>query len=250
MIQGNYIIRLNENIAKDIYKMVLEGDTSVIKAPGQFVNIKLQGNYLRRPISIADWDSHSFTLLYKVVGKGTSQMAGMQKGESLNIIAGLGNGFTVNDCKNALLVGGGIGLAPLYGLTKYLKQDKNRNVTVVAGAATKDDIFYIDEFKALGAKVLIATDNGSAGTKGFVTDAINAADVDFDYFFTCGPTPMTKAVINLVKEKNPEMEGQLSLEERMGCGFGACVGCSIQTKNGVRRVCKDGPVFTNKELEY
>lgn len=244
MKQGKYIVRDNVEIARGIFRMVLEGDTSAIGAAGQFVNIRLEGCYLRRPISIADWDGETVTLLYKVVGKGTDKMSKLAAGSVLDILTGLGNGFSMAGCRKPLLVGGGIGLAPLYGLAKRLVKDVDE-LTVVAGAARKEELFYLDEFRAIGANVVVSTDDGSEGVKGFVTDAIREKNVDCDYFFTCGPMPMMKALMKALPEGMP---GQLSLEERMGCGFGACVGCSIQTNEGVKRVCKDGPVFYRTEF--
>ena len=243
MIQGEYKILKNTPIAKAIYKMVLAGDTDCFHNAGQFVNIKLHGMYLRRPISVASYDESTLTLLYKVVGGGTRQMSEMGVGDTLDLLSGLGNGFSIVDTDKPLLIGGGIGAAPLYGLCQRLTSE-NRKVTVILGAATKDDLFYVEEFKALGADVIIATDDGSEGVHGFVTDAVSTDD--FDYVYCCGPTPMMKAVHRLC-ERNGK-SGQFSLEERMGCGFGACVGCSIETKDGHKRVCKDGPVFRKEVL--
>lgn len=229
--------------------MVLEGDTSAVTTPGQFVNIQLDGLFLRRPISICDWDEKSITLLYKVVGHGTGQMAELPTGAALDLLTGLGNGFTVPllpSCLEGrpLLVGGGIGLAPLYGLARRLGHS-----TVVVGAATKDELFYLDEFRQLGCDVVVATDDGSYGTKGFVTDAIQALHLPphaIHSLYACGPMPMMKALCKLL----PDIDGQLSLEERMGCGFGACMGCSVNTANGPKRVCKDGPVFRKEEIQW
>ena len=262
MIQGEYKILKNAPIAKAIYKMVLAGDTDCFRNAGQFVNIRLDGRYLRRPISVSAYDEATLTLLYKVVGGGTEQMSKMKQGETLNLLAGLGNGFSIVDTKKPMLIGGGIGAAPLYGLCQRLTAE-DRKVTVILGAATKDDLFYVDEFRALGAEVIIATDDGSEGVHGFVTDAVSMMQAtpadnqqpttdnqqkldDFDYVYCCGPTPMMKAVYRLCEEKGKS--GQFSLEERMGCGFGACVGCSIETKDGHKRVCKDGPVFRKEVL--
>ncbi|MDO5447309.1 MAG: dihydroorotate dehydrogenase electron transfer subunit [Prevotellaceae bacterium] len=241
MTQAEYTIRQNDPIARGVYEMVLEGDTSAVVKPGQFVEVKINDCYLRRPISICDWDESSITLLYKVVGKGTMLMSYMDIGDKLDLLVGLGNGFSIVDTAEPMLVGGGIGLAPLYGLCKRMKVKP----TVVIGAATKDDLFYVNEFSAIGAKVIISTDDGSKGTKGFVTDAIRENNVSADYVYACGPMPMMKAVSSTLSN---EISGQFSLEERMGCGFGACVGCSIHTANGVKRVCKDGPVFIKEEI--
>ena len=241
MKQGKYTIIENCLIAQGIFKMVLEGDTRCIVAPGQFVEIKIDGCFLRRPISICDWDEHSLTLLYKVVGKGTQLMSAMDKGDTIDLLTGLGNGFSIVDSQKTILVGGGIGLAPLYGLCKRMTVPP----TVIIGAASKKDLFYVDEFQSTGADVIISTDDGSLGTKGFVTDAIRENDIRPDYVFACGPMPMMKALSCSLPD---DIKGQFSLEERMGCGFGACVGCSIQTKNGIYRVCKDGPVFFREEI--
>ena len=244
MKQSIFTIQENVEIAKNIFRMVLEGDTNGVTAPGQFVNIRLAGKFLRRPISIADWDEKTITLLYKVVGSGTDEMAQMRRGEYLDLLTGLGNGFSVLNLGKTLLVGGGIGLAPLYGLAKRCE---GGNVTVVIGAARKEELFYVDEFKALGAKVVISTDDGSEGIKGFVTDAIRTLNDEFDALYCCGPMPMMKAVYKLCD--NMTVAAQFSLEERMGCGFGACVGCSVEVKGGIsKRVCKDGPVFRKEEL--
>lgn len=247
MLQDSYIITENSNIAKGIYRMVLEGDTSCFTNPGQFVNVKVQGRFLRRPISVADYDDNSLTLLYKVVGAGTEQMSQMKVGEEVDLLAGLGNGFALVNAESIMLIGGGIGAAPLYGLCKELMgQAAGNKCKVVLGAATKAELFYIDEFKALGAEVLVATDDGSEGVHGFVTDAMRGTG--FDYFYCCGPMPMMRAVNTLCDNIGGDVDGQFSLEERMGCGFGACMGCSIDTKKGWKRVCKDGPIFSKKDL--
>ena len=221
--------------------MVLEGDTSSITAPGQFVNIKLDGKFLRRPISICDYDETTITLVYKVVGVGTEQMSAMNAGQVLDVLVGLGNGYSLDKCgEYPLLIGGGVGVPPLYNLCKKLI-NAGKKVTVVLGFNTKDEIFLEDEFKALGAEVKVATADGSYGVKGFVTDAMK--DVDYTYFFTCGPMPMFKAI-----EAVAATSGQYSFEERMGCGFGACMGCSCKTKYGNKRICKDGPVLEREEI--
>lgn len=238
---ANYIIIENNLIASNIYKMIVQGNTNGITYPGQFVNIRVEGCYLRRPISVCDWDDQSITLLYKVVGKGTEIMSKLKVGTNLDMLVGLGNGFSVADSNNPMLVGGGIGLAPLYGLCRRML----KKPTVVIGADTQNSLFFVDEFESLGARVIISTDDGSKGVKGFVTDAINANNIACDYFYACGPMPMMSA---LNKCLPAEIPGQFSLESRMGCGFGACYGCSIETENGVKRVCKDGPIFLRKEL--
>ena len=225
--------------------MILEGDTQWIKRPGQFVNIELEGLYLRRPISICDWDDKTITIIYKVVGKGTEQMSQMQPGVELDVLTGLGNGFNpepaVENAKS-LLVGGGVGVPPLYHLAKVLLA-AGRKVSVVLGFNTADEVFYAEEFRALGADVYVSTADGSMGVKGFVTDAIREAAIDFDYFYSCGPLPMLKALCGCT-----DKPGELSFEERMGCGFGACMGCSCKTLTGNKRICKEGPVMRREEI--
>ncbi len=241
MTQGMYTVTENVALTKTVYKMVIAGDTSAITAPGQFVNLKLDGLYLRRPISICDYSDHDITLIYKVVGEGTEKMAQMSVDTVVDVLVGLGNGYDISKCGDkALLIGGGVGVPPLYNLCKKLLS-AGKTVTVVLGFNTKEEIFLEDAFKALGATVLVATADGSYGVKGFVTDAMQ--DVEYDYFFTCGPMPMFKAI-----EATATTSGQYSFEERMGCGFGACMGCSCKTKYGNKRICKDGPVLTREEI--
>ena len=241
MKQGIYEIKSNVKIAKDVYKMVLAGDTSAITAPGQFVNLLLEGKYLRRPISICDWDGESITLIYKVVGSGTEQMAAMEVGEKLDLLVGLGNGYhTAKSGEKPLLIGGGVGVPPLYGLCKKLIAE-GKKPQVVLGFNKAEELFLKEEFEALGASVSIATADGSVGVKGFVTDAMK--EMSYDYFFTCGPEPMFRAI-----ERAVNVSGQYSFEERMGCGFGACMGCSCKTKYGNKRICKDGPVLEREEI--
>ena len=214
--KGIYKILANEPLTASVWRMVLEGDTEWIVRPGQFVNIALEGRYLRRPISVCDCDARTLTLIYKVVGGGTEQMSRMAAGAELDLLTGLGNGFdTSNDARRPLLL----------------------------GFNTADEIFYADEFRALGCDVHVATADGSAGTKGFVTTAIAGDGIDFDYFYACGPLPMLRALCDSVAQ-----DGQLSFEERMGCGFGACMGCSCKTKYGNKRICKEGPVLTKGEI--
>ena len=237
-----YTIGENTKIAKDVYFMTLYGDTSFITAPGQFINIELEGFYLRRPISICDWDKEKILIIYKVVGAGTEKMAQMKAGEKLDVLTGLGNGFTINaDSEKPLVIGGGVGTPPMYNLAKQLIQN-GQKPTVILGFGTKDDVFYEDEFKALGCEVYVTTNDGSYGTKGFVTDVIKNLD-DYDYFYTCGPEPMLKAIYNAT-----ECSGQLSFEERMGCGFGGCMGCSCKTVTGYKRICKEGPILLKEEI--
>ena len=243
MIQSFYTVAKNDNIARDVYEMKLMGDTSAITAPGQFVNIRIEGFYLRRPISVCDYDSESITIVYKVVGKGTEVMSKIGEGETLDLLVGLGNGFdTSKSGQTPLLIGGGMGVAPMYNLCKKLIAEGKEPI-VVNGFNSDADVYYEDEFRATGAQVYIATADGSRGTKGFVTDV--TANLDYTYFYTCGPMPMFKAV-----DKTAKTSGQFSFEERMGCGFGACMGCSCKTKYGNKRICKDGPVLEREEIVW
>ena len=234
------IFKIKENIAlnKSIMKMVLTGDTKDIKC-GQFVNLQISGLYLRRPISVCDCVGDELTLIYKIVGKGTEMMSEMQEGE-LDVLTCLGNGYDTSCSGDApLLVGGGVGVPPLYMLAKKLIEE-GKKVSVILGFNTKDEIFYEDEFKALGADVKVTTVDGSYGVKGFVTDAL---DMDYSYTYSCGPEPMLKALY-----KASKTSGQYSFEERMGCGFGACMGCSCKTVTGYKRICKEGPVLKKEEI--
>lgn len=241
MYQGFYEIKSNKKLTDSIFEMVLIGDTTSITAPGQFINIKLDGFYLRRPISICDYDDASITIIYKVVGSGTEVMSKMNSGEKLDVLCGLGNGFdTTKALDKPVLIGGGVGVPPMYNLCKKLIAE-GKKVTVILGFNKQDEIFYEDEFKKLGADVKVTTVDGSYGIKGFVTDALK--ETDYSYFFTCGPMPMFKAI-----EATATTSGQYSFEERMGCGFGACMGCSCKTKYGNKRICKDGPVLTREEI--
>ena len=233
-------IKENKPLTENVYKMKLIGDLSDITAPGQFVNIKLDGLYLRRPISVCDKEGNELTIIYKVVGKGTEQMSKLQNGK-LDVLVGLGNGYDLLTSGNEpLLIGGGVGVPPMYMLAKELiKQGKT--VSVILGFNTEKEIFYKKEFELLGAKTTVTTVDGSAGIKGFVTNAME--DKDYSYFYTCGPEPMLKAVYN-----KSITSGQFSFEERMGCGFGACMGCSCKTLYGNKRICKDGPVLIKEEI--
>lgn len=237
-----YTVAENKKIAKDVFYMILEGDTSFITAPGQFINIEIDGFYLRRPISVCDWDDKTITIIYKVVGQGTQAMADMPVGTKLDILTGLGNGFTVaKDSKTPLVIGGGVGTPPMYALTKELIK-QGAKPTVILGFTSKDDVFGEKEFKDLGCEVYITTNDGSYGTKGFVTDVIKNLS-GYDYFYTCGPMAMLKAVA-----QSTECSGQLSFEERMGCGFGGCMGCSCKTLTGYKRICTEGPVLLKEEI--
>ena len=231
----------NAPLTETVYKMKLQGDVSEITSSGQFVNIKLDGLYLRRPISVCDCEGDVLTLIYKVVGKGTEQMAKMIAGEKLNILTGLGNGYDLSLAGDSpLLLGGGVGVPPLYMLCKKLIAE-GKKVSVVLGFNTESEIFCEEDFKALGAEVFVTTVDGSYGIKGFVTDAMK--EIDYTYFYTCGPEPMLKAIY-----KASSTSGQFSFEERMGCGFGACMGCSCKTITGYKRICKEGPVLKKEEI--
>ena len=241
--KGLYKVVANEPLTSDVWRMVLEGDTQWITRPGQFVNIELEGLYLRRPISICDWSETTITIIYKVVDRGTEQMSRMSEGQELDVLTGLGNGFDADvECQKPLLVGGGVGVPPLYRLAKELIA-RGRKVSVVLGFNTSKEIFYADEFRSLGADVYISTADGSVGSKGFVTDAIRENGIDFDFFYSCGPLPMLKALSDCTT-----VSGELSFEERMGCGFGACMGCSCKTLTGNKRICKEGPVMRREEI--
>ena len=241
MKQEIFVIKSQKKIAKDVFKMVLSGNTDDITASGQFVNIKLDGFYLRRPISVCDYDKNELTLIYKTVGEGTEAMSKYENGTELDVLTGLGNGYDTSlSGEKPLLLGGGVGVPPLYNLCKKLVAE-GKKPTVILGFNSADDVFYENEFKALGANVFVTTADGSYGIKGFVTDAM--AGVDYSFFYTCGPEPMLKAIYNI-----STTSGQLSFEERMGCGFGACMGCSCKTKYGNKRICKDGPVLIKEEI--
>lgn len=240
MKQSLFSIVSNTPLTDSVYKMVLSGDTSAITAPGQFVNIQLTGKFLRRPISVCDYDGETLTIVYKVVGKGTEQMAAMAAGETLDILTGLGNGYDLAPAGDRpVLLGGGVGVPPLYHLAKRLLA-LGKEVTVVLGFNTASEIFYEKEFQALGCKVFVTTVDGSYGKKGFVTDALPE---DYTYFYTCGPEPMLKAVY-----RTTNTSGQMSFEQRMGCGFGACMGCSCKALTGNKRICKEGPVMRKEEI--
>ncbi|MCM1301566.1 MAG: dihydroorotate dehydrogenase electron transfer subunit [Alistipes senegalensis] len=245
MKEEKFRILTNEPLTDTVRRMTLAGDTGAIAAPGQFVDIAVDGLFLRRPISVCDCGPGLLTLIYKVVGEGTERMSRMTAGTELDVLTGLGNGFFIkHDMRRPLLVGGGVGVPPLYWLAKRLLA-AGLPVQVVLGFNTAAECFYVEEFSALGCDVTIATADGSAGVKGFVTTAIAERRPDFDYFYACGPLPMLKALCDTVPQ-----DGQLSFEERMGCGFGACMGCSCQTKNGPKRICKEGPVLEKGEIVW
>ena len=241
--QAFLTVNKNVNIARSVYEMTLSGDISAITAPGQFVNLKIEDAYLRRPISVCDYDAENgeLTIIYKVVGKGTEIMSEMKEGTVIDTLTGLGNGYnTAKSGDRPLLIGGGVGVPPMYNLAKKLISE-GKSVTVILGFNTADEVFYKEKFEALGATVYITTVDGSKGTKGFVTDVMK--DLDYTYFFTCGPMPMFRAI-----ERTAKTSGQYSFEERMGCGFGACMGCSCETLYGNKRICVDGPVLEREEI--
>ena len=240
MKQGLFEIISNIALTENVFKMVLRGDTSAITAPGQFVNIQLDGLYLRRPISVCDVRGDELTIIYKVVGKGTKLMSHMHSGK-LDVLTGLGNGYDLTlSGETPVLMGGGVGVPPMYLLARKLLE-QGKDVKVILGFNTKAEIFYEDAFKSLGCEVTVTTVDGSYGTKGFVTDALK--QMDYTYFYTCGPEPMLKAVY-----KTSVTSGQMSFEKRMGCGFGACMGCSCKTITGYKRICKEGPVMKKEEI--
>lgn len=239
MKQSLFEITENIKLTDSIMRMRLEGDTTAITAPGTFVNIKLDGLFLRRPISVNDYDNESLTIIYKVVGKGTEQLSKLQSG-TLDILTGLGNGYDTSlSGDKPLLIGGGVGIPPLYNLAKKLISE-GKEVSVVLGFNTKSEIFYEEEFKSLGCNVGVTTVDGSYGTKGFVTALMN---MEYTYTYSCGPEPMLKAIYSA-----SNTSGQYSFEERMGCGFGACMGCSCKTVTGYKRICKEGPVLVKEEI--
>lgn len=241
--QGIFRVVSNEKIAKDVFEMILVGDTSAITLPGQFVNIALDGHFLRRPISVCDCEGDRLTIIYKVVGGGTEQMSGFSAGKELDLLTGLGNGYDTSlSGDRPLVIGGGVGVPPTYLLTKRLIAE-GKHPIVLMGFNSADEIFYREKFEAL-CPTYIATADGSVGTKGFVTNLL-ALVGDYSYFFTCGPIPMLRAIYDAT-----ETSGQLSFEERMGCGFGACMGCSCKTKYKNKRICKDGPVLVKEEIVW
>ncbi|MBO7319904.1 MAG: dihydroorotate dehydrogenase electron transfer subunit [Clostridia bacterium] len=241
MKQGIYTVKSNEALTECVYKMVLEGDTSALTAPGQFVNLTVEGCYLRRPISVFDWDETTISIIYKVVGEGTEKMSKWQAGYECDVLTGLGNGFDMSKSSDEpVLIGGGVGIPPMFGLAMRLIS-QGQKVKVILGCNKESEIFCKEDFEAIGAEVFVTTVDGSVGIKGFVTDALK--DMTYTYFYTCGPMPMFKAI-----ENTAVTSGQYSFEERMGCGFGACMGCSCKTKYGNKRICKDGPVLEREEI--
>ncbi|MDE6862500.1 MAG: dihydroorotate dehydrogenase electron transfer subunit [Alistipes sp.] len=241
--RGTYVITENRSLTPTVFRMRLAGDTRSIMRPGQFIDIALEGLFLRRPISVCDYDAESISIIYKVVGRGTRQMSRLQCGDSLDCLVGLGNGFSVETAsQRPLLVGGGVGLPPMYNLCKQLIA-AGKKPQVVMGFNTAGEVFYRSEFENLGVDVFCATADGSLGVKGFVTDAIGSFELKFDYIYACGPAPMLRALYDRF-----DIDGEFSFEERMGCGFGACMGCTCKTKYGNKRICVDGPVLKREEI--
>ena len=240
MKRGSFTVMENSPLTNKVSHLVLQGDVSAIERPGQFVQIKLDGLYLRRPFSVCDREADSFTVLFETVGKGTEQLRMLEPHSRVDVLTGLGNGFDLNACGDApLLIGGGTGVSPLYWLAKELVRQGKRP-TALLGFNTAADVFYADIFRSLGIETVVTTVDGSYGVKGFVTDAMER---DYTGFFTCGPEAMMKAVCAAA-----DKPGQLSFDKRMGCGFGACMGCTVKTKNGLKRICKDGPVLSSEEV--
>ena len=240
MKQGLFTVTENAPLTADVYRMRLRGDTQAVTAPGQFVNIRLEGLYLRRPLSVCDLAGEELTLIYRMVGRGTARLARTEAGARLDLLTGLGNGYDLSlSGPNPLLLGGGVGVPPLYLLARRLL-DQGKRVKAVLGFGSAKEAFYADEFRRLGAEVTVTTADGSLGTRGFVTDALPQR---YSYFYDCGPEPMLRAVCRACPTG-----GQLSFEERMGCGFGSCMGCSCKTLTGSKRICKEGPVLKKEEI--
>ncbi len=240
MNDTSFTILSQRKLTENVFELKLNGDTSRITRPGQFVNLRLEGLYLRRPISVCDLEGETLTLVYKLVGRGTLLLSQMRPGQTLPVLTGLGNGYDLNASgERPVLLGGGVGVPPMYLLAKKLIS-QGKDVSVILGFNTKDEIFFEDEFKALGAHTSVTTVDGSYGIKGFATDAMPE---NYTYFYTCGPEPMLKAVYKVTKTS-----GEFSFEQRMGCGFGACMGCSCKTITGYKRICKDGPVLRKEEI--
>ncbi len=242
MIKSVFTVESNVRLTNDVFEMALYGDTSAISAPGQFVNIELEGLFLRRPISVCDKNGSILKLIYKVIGKGTEQMSNLCAGEKLDLLTGLGNGYDISKSgASPVIIGGGAGVPPMYLLAKTLIS-QGKQPKAILGFNTKSDVFYENEFCALGIDAFVTTVDGSYGIKGFVTDALGYCG-EYSYSYSCGPEPMLKAIYN-----SSNTDGQFSFEERMGCGFGACMGCSCKTKYGSKRICKDGPVLEKGEI--
>ena len=240
MKEVTYTVLENTPLTDSVFRLRLAGDTTAITAPGQFLELRLPGLYLRRPLSVCDWDVEGLTVLYKVVGAGTVQLSQARPGQRLDALSGLGNGFDLGACGNTtLVIGGGIGVPPMYGLARRLLAAGKTPVAIL-GFNTASERFYEDEFRALGIQTILTTADGSCGVRGFVTDALPE---QYDTFCACGPLPMLRALCRAA-----DKPGFLSLEARMGCGFGACMGCTIETADGPKRVCREGPVFRKEVL--
>ena len=246
MIQTKMTLFSSKRLTKDVWELAFTGDTEAFTRPGQFVNLELPGRFLRRPISVASYTDEGMLLLVRVAGAGTAELVSAPAGTAFDTLTGLGNGFDPEERgEHPVLIGGGIGIAPLYGLARKLV-GMGLTPHVALGFRSADDVFYVEEFAALGCRVFVATEDGSLGTKGFVTDCVKNFVPEADYAFVCGPTPMLKAVYALPQLKG----GQFSFEARMACGFGACVGCTIPTRDGYKRVCKDGPILMKEEIVW
>ena len=240
MKQTILTIAENRPLTANVYRMALAAADLEEQRPGQFINLRLAGRFLRRPISVYDWEPGKVTIIYKAVGHGTEQLSRMKAGETLDALTGLGNGYDLSKAgERPLLLGGGVGVPPLYLLAKRLRAE-GKAVTAVLGFNTKEEVFAEEEFRALGCEVTVTTADGSYGVKGFVTDALSE---EYSFFYTCGPEPMLKAVYKATKTP-----GQFSFEERMGCGFGACMGCTCRTITGWKRICREGPVLDKEEI--
>ena len=246
MIQGIYTVKENIMLCPSVYKMTLLGNTKNIKKSGQFINIKIEGLYLRRPISICDYNDEEIVIIYKVVGEGTKILSEAKENDKLDCLVGLGNGYdlSIDHGNNCLVVGGGVGVPPLYNLVKKLKE-LNKHVTVILGFNTKEEIFYYEEFKEIADEVFVSTMNGSFGVQGTVVDCIKLNNIECDSYYTCGPEKMLEALW-----KNVNKPGYLSFEARMGCGFGACMGCSCKTLTGNKRICVEGPILKSNEVIF
>ena len=245
MKQSDFDIITNKQIARDTYSVTLHGDCGPITAPGQFVNVALEGRYLRRPFSVCALSGDVLMLVYKVVGEGTAQLSRLRPGTGLNLLTGLGNGFSVGESvKRPMLIGGGAGAAPLYWLAQVLLE-RGAEVAAVLGFKSADEMFLAAELARLGVKVFVSTEDGSTGVTGYVTDALRLSKIGYDYVYACGPEPMLRAV-----HEQATTDGQYSFESRMGCGFGACLSCTCETKYGLRRICKDGPVLYREEIRW
>jgi len=238
-----YKIINHTQLTENVFKLIIEGNTSTVKRAGQFVNIQIDNFYLRRPISVCDYDDNTITLIYKILGEGTEALSKYRVGDYLDLLVGLGNGFNVDaECQKPLVIGGGVGVPPLYNLTKKLLE-KGKNPTLVICFNTEKEIFLYNEFKNLGLNVFVATLDGSFGTKGYFSNVIKENCLNYDYYYACGNLPMIKNIHSFM-----QVEGQISFEERMGCGFGGCMGCSIKTRNGYKKVCTDTVLLSNEVI--